>query len=358
MKVAFLTAKPNPDNLINNHRFAVDERRHPTGIGYLYACLRQDKIYASIYDRYCGDDYWPYDDFESYDFVGIYCSSICTEDISWMISKLKSKIIAVGGPHASLYPEWFPEKVLYIVQGEAEYLIRDIINGNIDSRIIKPQRLTNEDLDNLPRFPWEVFYKDRHNYLKTFPFSTITPIFTFNTSRACVYNCSFCSTRKIWGRKYTYMSADRIFDDMEYVRSLGSSGVYFREDNFTIHRERVIALCEKLLRNKPYLIWACETRADLVDEEMISLMRRAGCIGFYIGVESLSQHMLNIFNKDISVDRIVKTFELCHKYHVKTAASFIVGHPEETVADVIENKRVLDIVRPTLIWRNEFRAEG
>jgi radical SAM superfamily enzyme YgiQ (UPF0313 family) len=358
VKVALLTAKNNEDEKWNGHRFAVDEKRPPHGIGFLYSILKRAGADIEIFDRYCGNYNWPVDNFKSFDFVGIYCASVCRNDFLSVIDKVDNESIAVGGPHASLFEEDFSDKVKYIVKGEAEKIILDLVCGNLKEKVIKTDRLENEELDKLPRFPFDIFIERKDLYVWDFPFDKlISPVFTLNTSRSCPFDCSFCSTRKIWGRKYTYMSPERVYEDILYCISLGAKGIYFREDNFTVVNKRVESLCNMLLENNISIKWACETRVDTIDERLVKLMAESGCIGLYIGVEHLSQRMLDIFNKRVTVEQIIKCFEWAHKYKISTAASLIRNHPEETIVDRELLADRLSIIRPTMYWANEFRYE-
>jgi len=354
MKVVLLTAKPNSNAQVGVHEFAVDEKRPPTGIGYLYEILKQSGIDAKIYDRYSGNTNFDFS--VNYDFVGIYCASVCTDDIKFIIDNVKANKIAVGGPHASLFPEWFSPKVNYIVQGEAEEMIVDLVNGKYKDGLLKVGRLDNESLSKIPRFPYKYFWDNKERYTWNFPFSNVSPIFTLNSSRGCIYSCSFCSVKKIWGHRLTMFSAERVFSEIEYVKSFGAKGIYFREDNFTINKKRLFKLCNYMVGAG--LEWACETRADSIDEETAKIMSEAGCVGFYIGVESLSQHMLDVYNKNLTVDQIIKCFDLTHKYGIKTAASMIKGHPEETNEDKLQTAALMRRINPTMKWYNQYRSEG
>jgi len=289
--------------------------------------------------------------------VGIYCCTLCTEDIFDTIKKLNCRNISVGGPHAYIYPETFPDKVTHIVRGEAESVIVDLVSGNIKDRIVDTKRLTNSELNDIPRFPYEYFWNKsrRKFYSWDFLFSSVKPVFTLNTSRGCPYNCSFCEVRRIWGRHITYMSVDRIMNDIKYVTSLGARGIWFREDNFTVNNKRLENLCNQIIKNNIKIEWGCETRVDTVDDGLMKLMKKSGCRGFYIGVEHLTQRMLDVFNKGTTVEQIVKFFNSAHKHGINTAASMIVNHPEETKKDKTERERLLKIIKPTIIWRNKFR---
>ena len=358
MRVALLTAKPNRDRRVGGHRMYVGEKRPPHGIGYLWSVLAQAGIHADIYDRYCGDTRWPRDGFASYDFLGVYCASICTDDIRWILTRARAPRIAVGGPHAYLHPDWFPDSVDHIVRGEAEECIVDLVAGRVTERVIVPPRLSNEQLDALPRFPFEQFLGERRGlYDWGFSYDPVHPVFTLNTSRGCPFNCSFCSVKQIWGRKTTFMSAERILDDIRHCVSLGARGIYFREDNFTAHKGRVRRLCELLLEHDVRVGWTCETRVDSADDEAVALMKRAGCVGVYVGVEHLTQHMLDVFEKGVTVEQILRFFESANRHGLFTHASFVVDHPEETAEDRAEKARLLPVIRPSKVVDNRYRNE-
>ena len=357
MKVALLTAKANNDALVDGHKFATDEKRTPTGIGYLYSVLRKNGIIPEVYDRYCNGDLWEQRNFKEYDFVGIYCASVCIDDVFSIIDKIEAKIIAVGGPHAFLYPESFSKKVTHIVRGEAENIISPLVSGEFSERIITTDRLDNDQLNSLPRYPYEIFI-NKNIYTWTSPFGGASPVVVVNSSRGCPFNCSFCSVKKIWGRRYTYFSSDRVLDDLLYVKSLGGRSIYFREDNFTCKTDRIVEICEGMLNANINMEWMCESRVDTVDMETMKLMKRAGCIGFYVGVEHLSQKMLDVFNKGVTVDQILTFFDRANSLGIKTAASLIKGHPEESSEDLTIQRTLLPRLRPTMMWFNQFRSEG
>jgi radical SAM superfamily enzyme YgiQ (UPF0313 family) len=368
MKVAFLTGKVNVDKKIGPHQFYTGERRPPHGIGYMTAILRKHNIQVDIFDRYCGEtaslDY----DFADYDLLGIYCTSICMDDIRATILHANANKIAVGGPHWSCFPNdgldtnW-RNKIDYIVRGEGERVIENILYSSNPPWTVDmlPQRLSDDDLDNLPRFPWRYFWENyRDMYFWNSPFtSDLVPIFTMNTSRGCPFNCTFCSTKKIWGKQITMMSADRIMDDIEYlVQALGAKGIYFREDNFTVRKSRVQELCQKILESGIKIKWACETRVDTVDRETLTMMRDAGCIGFYVGVEHGSQKILDILQKGVTVDQIIWFFDTIHELGMKAAASMIISHPDETQEDKDAFWKLINRIKPDLHWQNHYRKEG
>lgn len=114
-----------------------------------------------------------------------------------------------------------------------------------------------------------------------------------------------------------------------------------------------------MLANSPNkVLWACETRVDTVDDDLMALMHEAGCIGFYVGVEHLSQRMLDVFRKDITVEQIMSFFASANKYGIFTHASFIVNHPEETAEDrALKEKREKELA-PSFVVNNVYRENG
>jgi len=292
------------------------------------------------------------------DFVGIYANTICYRDTFRMFSEIEnlrkeglwSGKIIVGGPHTSVALDTIPEFVDHIVQGEGERATLEIINGEVNERVIRKERI--KDLDSLQFQPWDIFTKLPYDY--SCPWMDITPVFTMNTSRGCPFGCSFCSVGSIWGKGYTYFSADRIISEIEYlIKNFSAKGIYFREDHFTLHVKRTEEFCEKLIAKGIDIHWACETRVDRMSEELIKLMSAAGCRAVYLGVESGSQRILDRLNKNITIEQIENTINWCKKYNIRTYCSLITGVPGETYEDYLLTKRMMGKLKP---YKYEFNV--
>lgn len=367
-KIALFTAQPNKDRRVAGFEFNVGEKRPPHGLGYMMAILEQAGHDVVIFDRYANNLRWDAGDFSSYDLAGIYCTTVCMDDVKDIILRLKAKRIAVGGPHWSALPvqgkgeRWF-DKIHYVIKGEGEKIINKLITEPVpDCQIIcETPRLTDFELGKLPRFPWGYFWeKNRAFYHWSFPFKpALAPVFTMNTSRGCPFSCAFCAVKKVWGTLVTFFSAERIYEDIKYLKATYSAaGIYFREDNFTVNNQRIRNFCDLLLKNNLKVEWSCETRVDTVDRELMILMKRAGCIGFYVGVEHGSQKILDILNKGISVEQIIRFFDDANQLGIRTAASMIINHPAETKDDNNKFWQLLNRIKPTFIWKNEYRKDG
>ena len=362
MNILFLTSAA-PERA----SFSTNEKRPPLGVGVLLSILKQAGHAVFFSDEYLEPSNVLDSEFlnsREIDFVCIYSNTICYQSTLDMFEALEGfrqqnkwhgKII-VGGPHTSFGIEDIPTYVDYIVVGEGEQAILQVINGGKTPRIITGEKVRQEDMDLLPRPAWEEFVC--RNYDWTFPvyIPFTSPCFTMNTSRGCPFKCTFCSVKGIWGKTYRYMSAERIVDDLEFMqKNYGLRSVYFREDHFTLNKSRTENFCNLLIKKKLDIKWACETRADQLDYfEYQELMYKAGCRMFYIGVESGSQRMLDFFNKGEKVEQFIKAFEIAHKLGIKTYASFVIGAPTETNEDRNLTSKLINKIKPDSVGKNIF----
>jgi len=342
--------------------FSTEEKRPPLGIGSLISLLRAGGHTVYFIDNYLKPEPFieqGYLQKNQIDCLGIYANTICWQDTLRILKaadRLRKQgtwrgIIVIGGPHTSAAPETIPAFVDHIVQGEGEEAILELASGTIKERIVKKERST--DLNALPFQPWDIFTRMPYDY--SCQWLNAQPVFTMNTSRGCPFNCTFCSVGSVWGKRYTCFSAERIIAEIDYlVNNFDARGIYFREDNFTLKKERVIAFCELLLKKNIPLPWMCETRIDTLDENLLTLMRRAGCEALYIGVESGSQRVLEFLKKGIRIEQAENIFRFCRSIGIKTCASFIVGIPSETEAERAETLDLARRLQPATAWINVF----
>jgi O-antigen biosynthesis protein len=358
MKLLFMTS-PAPKKA----GLSTAEKRPPLGTGILISLLKKRGHELSFRDEYLNPSGILDGEFlqrERIDAVGIYSNTICYSGTREMLYKLQIKRergnwkgkILVGGPHTSAALETIPDFVDHIVIGEGEISVPKIVEGNVADRIVVGEKVS--DMDSLPMPAWEEFiYRD---YDWTSPWSDVYPVYTMNTSRGCPFQCSFCSVQAVWGKSYRYMSAQRVVEDVEHMVShYGAKGIYFREDHFTLDKQRTMEFCELLLKRNTKVEWYCETRIDQMgDPEYQALMARAGCKAFYIGVESGSPRMLELFKKGETVDQFVRAFEIARSVGIRTYASFVVGAPFETAEDTSLTEKLIEKIHPYKVGRNVY----
>jgi radical SAM superfamily enzyme YgiQ (UPF0313 family) len=341
--------------------FSTSEKRPPLGLGFLISVLKQHGHNVHFVDNYLKPSHILDTDFlvrNRIEWVGIYANTICYQNMLTMLHKLQAlrdkKIwpgkIMVGGPHTSVGLETIPDFVDHVVLGEGEVSILKIVSET--ARNIRGEKV--QDLDTLPYPAWEEFIHRPYDW--TSPWADNSPVYTFNTSRGCPFQCSFCSVSAIWGSTYRYMSAERVLDDLEnMIRHYGLRVAYFREDHFTLNKKRTVEFCEGILHRDLEIDWICESRVDnFEDPKFVELLALSGCKALYIGVESGSPRILEFIRKGETVDQFIRAFDLIKKFGIKTYASFVVGVPTETEEDLRLTHELIQRIQPDFSSKNIY----
>ncbi len=354
-RILLMTVAPPTDSPLST-----SEKRYPLGLAFLVSALRDRGHEVLLRDNYLfetaeGSERIVLE--TEVDFVGLYLTTICFGNAVRMLTALEemrhsgawSGTLMVGGPHTSVCLEAIPDFVDYIVQGEGEEAIVQIVEGTATERVLQFKRSTG--LDGLPRPAYDYFQE--LPYLVDVPWFKRKPIFTMNTSRGCPYPCTFCSVGSIAGKRYFSFSPGRIVDDIRYlVETFGMQGIYFREDIFSLKQDRVHAICDLLLTESMDVLWVCETRVDCLTDELLKKMHAAGCRAIYFGVESGNQEVLDFYKKGITVEQIEWAFAACHRIGIHPVASCITGVPYEGLDDDASTEALLERIKPGTTWLN------
>jgi anaerobic magnesium-protoporphyrin IX monomethyl ester cyclase len=229
-------------------------------------------------------------------------------------------------------------------QMEAEETFKGVLGTTFrasDGKIIRNEdRPFLQDLDTLPSPAYHLLPLEAFRRMgKT--------IFPLVTSRGCVYWCDFCSTVRMFGRSYRMRSAKNVVDEMEMLHNkYGESQFTFYDDAFTLNRQHVLQMCEDIKARKLNITWDCETRVDMVDEELLTAMYNAGCITVWFGVESGSEKILCQMNKKIKLDETRQAFKTAQKVGLMTIASAVIGFPSETEETAWETINFINSLNP------------
>ena len=263
--------------------------------------------------------------------------------VAKIVKSINSRIVViVGGPHATLTKADVLTKYIDIgVIGEGEETLLDIldsiegvkklssINGIVyrknNQNIKTPSRSFISNLD-VSLHPINVAKKILIDYEK-YPKKSFRNIFA---SRGCPYKCSFCSTQYIWGGKVRYRSVDNIISEIGDITKLDINYVLFCDDIFGVDKPFTKKLCFAIKKEFPKLKWGCEMHVNLVNNEIIAIMKSAGCIDISIGVESGNNNILKLINKNITIERAFSAAKIIKRNKINLYAFFIVGHPHET----------------------------
>jgi len=167
-----------------------------------------------------------------------------------------------------------------------------------------------------------------------------------SSSRGCPANCTFCGSPQFWGHKVRFHSPEYFVEQLERLYCKGITFFYVSDDTFTMRKNRVIQICKKIIEKDLKITWFAISRVNYVNEEMLYWMRKAGCIQISYGVESGSEKIRNVLNKNIKTDDIKRAFALTTKYGILARAYFIYGSPGENWETIQETIDLIHQIKP------------
>ncbi|MFH1437399.1 MAG: radical SAM protein [Pseudomonadota bacterium] len=194
-------------------------------------------------------------------------------------------------------------------------------------------------LDSLP-FP-------AYEMLDGYPRAYRLPIFSFPShpsasvisSRGCPYRCSYCD-RSVFRRSFRYNSPDYMIAHLEYMaRRWGIRHVTFYDDIFTASRKRIEAFCGLMARKQPGITFNCAVRANEVDEDLVRMLKAAGCWQISFGVESGDPGIVKLHRRRSDLHEIRAKVDLVKRFGIRAKGLFIMGLPgdtEETIRRTID----------------------
>jgi anaerobic magnesium-protoporphyrin IX monomethyl ester cyclase len=291
------------------------------------------------------------------DILGITSTTPCYHKIEPLTRKIKELLdvkIIVGGPHMTVLKEavFFPS-VDFGVYGEGELTFAELlkelekkgkkdyskINGLIywkNKKIKKtPPRMYIENLDSLD-FPARHLLK-LDMYKLSIKKKGLVRITNIMAMRGCPYDCVFCSAHTMWGRKARFRSPSNVVDEIEEChKKYNISHFVFTDSTLTLSRKQVEGICHELIRRGLKITWEGWTRANLIDEPLLRLMKSAGFNRISVGIESGDPNILKLIKKEVALQDIRKIYQIIKKLNIEATCSVMIGHPGETKKTVMK----------------------
>jgi radical SAM superfamily enzyme YgiQ (UPF0313 family) len=295
-------------------------------------------------------------------YVGITAVTISIDHAADLAALLKKAdpglTVIIGGPHLTALPDetmaMYPQFDIGVI-GEADYAIVELlealeekkelaaIGGLIlrgkDGPVRTPPRPRIKELDNLPMPAWDLlpdlarYYCPPVHTLKRIPAALLV------TSRGCPGECVFCD-RSVFGNVLRAYSAEYTFKMIkELYQKFGVREIQLRDDNFTAYRKRMLELCAMLKAEKLDLVWTCACRVDMVNPEILAIMKDAGCWQIWYGVESGSDEILAKIGKHTTTRQIREAVRMTSAAGISPCGFFMLGSPGETRATLEETLR-------------------
>ncbi|MGE5342401.1 MAG: B12-binding domain-containing radical SAM protein [Candidatus Omnitrophota bacterium] len=258
--------------------------------------------------------------------------------------------VVLGGPHVNLFPQEtirMPD-VDVLVLGEGEILFSHLLDHMDDpeklrefkglvfkdanGRIIHtgdPEIISEAVLNTLP-FPARQLtpYRQYSSLL-----AKRTPVTTMFTSRGCPFRCSFCN-RPHLGKTFRALRPERVVAEMKACLELGIHEFLIYDDTFTVRKDRVMEICRLIIREKLDIGFDIRARVDTLDDDMLDMLKKAGCRGIHYGIEAGTPKILKVLNKGIDLNQAKRIMDATKKRKMQTLAYFMIGAPTETRADI------------------------
>lgn len=297
---------------------------------------------------------------ENPDFCGISAMFTSQCDQAHKVAKIVKELypnikVALGGPHASAAAADVLKDINidFVILGEGEVTLLNLLKNikhpekvkglaykkNNKINFTKPAEFIN-DLDSLP-FP-AYHLLDMQNYFdagaKGFSarryVGSSEPWATIVTSRGCPFDCIFCSIHNTMGYKWRARSPKNVVDEIEYLyNQYKVRTFFFEDDNFTLDLVRAKEILKEIKKRNLNINWQAPNgiRADLLDEELVSLIKETNCTRVRVAIEHGDQEFLNnVVNKKLDLQKLKEGVKLLRKYKLDVDGFFIVGIPGET----------------------------
>ena len=302
------------------------------------------------------------------DVVGIGCftrTRFACFELADIVKKVGKDIkVILGGSHATFLDQQILQNYSSVdmcIRGYAEGAFLDVLKAIINKDDIgsiagltwrdehnKIRKNCNRSLDDdlvrelTPNVP-DLFIGNLPDWKSPDMISYALPI---ETTRGCVYTCTFCSRMGPDNRTVIERGPEQ---SLRYVDGLfkifGKREIYFCDTNFTLKKKRAYEFCEAI-RNHPLKFeWTCSTRIDLVNKEMLTALKEAGCRKVYYGVDSFCRKILPSIGRHFNPEVAVRNLNLTVECGLETEGNIIIGFPGENSETIIEsyhNRRQVD----------------
>ncbi|SDT85682.1 B12-binding domain-containing radical SAM protein [Desulfobacula phenolica] len=325
----------------------------PQGLAYIAAVLKQDGYDVEIYHQdvhhYPDEHLTAYLDRNKFDIIGVsiiagYYQYKKLLDISSAIGKSKQRpeLFIIGGHGPSPEPEYFLEKtgadVAVIGEGEETVLelfeafanhkpldnIKGIAYRNGREVVVNPRRELIKDIDSIPWPSYELFPIEYYRLLRMPHCSHSDFIMPLLSGRGCTFKCNFCYRMD---KGFRPRSAGAIVEEIQYLKKeFNISYIAFSDELLMSSKQRTMEICESFLKAELNIKWDCNGRLNYATPEVLSVMKRAGCVFINYGIEAYDNEVLKKMNKALSIRQINQGIEATLSAGISPGLNMLFGH--------------------------------
>jgi len=333
----------------------------PLGILYLSAWLDKHGVDNEIFDTTFSRKILCYDYLleQVPDVLAIYTNLMTKLNVIEMIQFIRSKEelkgckVILGGPdvrHNKI--DYLGTGADIIVVGEGEETMLEIVQtiskgnttefGHIDGlayrsvggdMISTGERTKIKDINELPlpnrhKIPM-------HKYLQTWKDHHGKSAMTVSTQRGCPYTCKWCSTA-VYGQSYRRRSPKLVANELKHLKdTYQPDSVWFVDDVFTVSHKWLEEFVKEVKEQDAVIPFECITRADRMNEDVVTWLKEAGAFRIWIGAESGSQKVIDLMDRRVDINKVRDMIHLTKDNGIQAGTFIMLGYPGETEEDII-----------------------
>ena len=266
--------------------------------------------------------------------------------------RLPDTKIVCGGPHPSVAADdvMADPSIDFVVRGEGEETFCELLDGIRDGRQdytdcqglhwrdatgavhAELDRAAPKDLDLLPHPAWDLI---DHEKYKAIPRGGVIyahrEFATMFSSRACPWRCTYCHNS--YGKVFRERSPENVLSEIDLlVTKYGVKELVFMDDIFNLRPERAKGIARGIIE-RGYdlkLTFPNGFRGDILDEELVLLLKQAGMYRCMVAVESASPRIQKLMKKRLKIDKVRHIVDFIASQGILVHGAFMLGFPTET----------------------------
>lgn len=342
----------------------------PLGLLYISAYLNENAIENHLYDStfYSKAEQLNFIEEKQPKVVAIYTNLMTKINVIILINLLKNEEkygfpkLILGGPDITYNCEnYLNTGVDFLILGEGEQttleLYNAIINGEdysmvsgiayLENGALKKTapRIKMKDLSELPLPNRAAIPIDK--YLDTWKSNHGMSSMTVSTQRGCPYTCKWCSTA-VYGQSYRRRPSDLVAAELRMLKeTYNPDSIWFVDDVFTVSHKWIRSFHEDVIKQDAVIPFECITRAERLNDEILKLLKEAGCYRIWIGAESGSQKIIDAMDRRVDINVVKEAIQKTNALGMETGTFIMVGYPGEDEEDISETIDYLKAADPT-----------
>ncbi|GGG27350.1 hypothetical protein GCM10011344_30200 [Dokdonia pacifica] len=342
----------------------------PLGQLYISGYLNEQHIENYLFDTtfYAKEDQLAFIKEKQPDIVAIYSNLMTKVEVIKLMKILKTDaqygfpIIVLGGPDISYNLEnYLKAGAQYLIIGEGEETMAELHNAIInqtdvsevaglayleDGMVTKTKpRVKMKDLSVLPLPNREAIPMEK--YLKTWKDNHGMSSMTVSTQRGCPYTCKWCSTA-VYGQSYRRRPASLVAAELKMLKDTYTpDSIWFVDDVFTVSHKWLTAFHEEVIKQDAVIPFECITRAERLNDDILQLLKEAGCYRIWIGAESGSQKIIDAMDRRVDVNVVKEAIQKTNAMDMETGTFIMLGYPGEDLEDINTTVQYLKDANPT-----------